>query len=161
MRGVMWPRVKAYAIDCDEPFFHIRMYQLASTRGSSGGSFGALILNFRMSYSAAIEQLNTMVPELTHPASHGANSHWKRCGCSCVRWAIHSGVSGGADCGNQRKGSTASTLASILTEAGLRTGLYTSPHLERPNERIRWTGRRLPTTILPGSSSVSAIRRRT
>jgi dihydrofolate synthase/folylpolyglutamate synthase len=24
-----------------------------------------------------------------------------------------------------------------LTEAGLRTGLYTSPHLERPNERIR------------------------
>ncbi len=39
--------------------------------------------------------------------------------------------------GTNGKGSTASTLASILTEAGLRTGLYTSPHLERPNERIQ------------------------
>ena len=39
--------------------------------------------------------------------------------------------------GTNGKGSTASTLASILSEAGLRTGLYTSPHLERPNERIR------------------------
>ncbi len=39
--------------------------------------------------------------------------------------------------GTNGKGSTAATLASILTEAGVRTGLYTSPHLERPNERIR------------------------
>jgi dihydrofolate synthase/folylpolyglutamate synthase len=39
--------------------------------------------------------------------------------------------------GTNGKGSTAATLASILTEAGMRTGLYTSPHLERPNERIR------------------------
>ncbi len=39
--------------------------------------------------------------------------------------------------GTNGKGSTASTLASILTAAGLRTGLYTSPHLEKPNERIR------------------------
>jgi dihydrofolate synthase/folylpolyglutamate synthase len=39
--------------------------------------------------------------------------------------------------GTNGKGSTAATLASILTEAGLRVGLYTSPHLERPNERIR------------------------
>jgi dihydrofolate synthase/folylpolyglutamate synthase len=39
--------------------------------------------------------------------------------------------------GTNGKGSTASTLASILTAAGLRTGLYTSPHLERANERIR------------------------
>ena len=39
--------------------------------------------------------------------------------------------------GTNGKGSTASTLASILTEAGQRTGLYTSPHLKRPNERIR------------------------
>ncbi len=39
--------------------------------------------------------------------------------------------------GTNGKGSTASTLASILTAAGLRTALYTSPHLEKPNERIR------------------------
>ena len=39
--------------------------------------------------------------------------------------------------GTNGKGSTAATLASILTASGLRTGLYTSPHLARANERIR------------------------
>jgi dihydrofolate synthase / folylpolyglutamate synthase len=39
--------------------------------------------------------------------------------------------------GTNGKGSTAATLASILAAAGLRTGLYTSPHLVRVNERIR------------------------
>ena len=39
--------------------------------------------------------------------------------------------------GTNGKGSTAATLASILQAGGLRTGLYTSPHLLRINERIR------------------------
>src|SRR5271165_3484912 len=39
--------------------------------------------------------------------------------------------------GTNGKGSTAATLASILTASGKRTGLYTSPHLARVNERIR------------------------
>src|SRR5450755_1491797 len=39
--------------------------------------------------------------------------------------------------GTNGKWSTASTLASILRASGLRTGLYTSPHLVRINERIR------------------------
>lgn len=39
--------------------------------------------------------------------------------------------------GTNGKGSTAATLASILTAAGLRVGLYTSPHLSRVNERVR------------------------
>ena len=39
--------------------------------------------------------------------------------------------------GTNGKGSTAATLASILAAAGYRTGLYTSPHLERVTERIR------------------------
>jgi dihydrofolate synthase/folylpolyglutamate synthase len=38
--------------------------------------------------------------------------------------------------GTNGKGSTAATLASIASAAGLRTGLYTSPHLLRVNERI-------------------------
>jgi dihydrofolate synthase/folylpolyglutamate synthase len=42
--------------------------------------------------------------------------------------------------GTNGKGSTAATLASICAAAGLRTGLYTSPHLARVNERIRLTG---------------------
>lgn len=39
--------------------------------------------------------------------------------------------------GTNGKGSTAATLASILQASGLKTGLYTSPHLVRINERIR------------------------
>jgi dihydrofolate synthase/folylpolyglutamate synthase len=42
--------------------------------------------------------------------------------------------------GTNGKGSTAATLASILVASGLRTGLYTSPHLVRINERIRING---------------------
>jgi len=42
--------------------------------------------------------------------------------------------------GTNGKGSTAAMLESILRVAGLRTGLYTSPHLERINERIRIGG---------------------
>jgi dihydrofolate synthase/folylpolyglutamate synthase len=42
--------------------------------------------------------------------------------------------------GTNGKGSTAAMLESILRAAGLRTGLYTSPHLERINERIRISG---------------------
>ena len=39
--------------------------------------------------------------------------------------------------GTNGKGSTAATLASIVETAGYRTGLYTSPHLIRINERIQ------------------------
>ncbi len=43
--------------------------------------------------------------------------------------------------GTNGKGSTAATLASILQASGLKTGLYTSPHLVRINERIRLDGK--------------------
>src|SRR5260370_24113116 len=39
--------------------------------------------------------------------------------------------------GTNGKGSTAAFLESILRHAGFRTGLNTSPHLEKINERIR------------------------
>ncbi len=42
--------------------------------------------------------------------------------------------------GTNGKGSTSATLASILHHAGYKTGLYTSPHLVRVNERIRVNG---------------------
>ena len=42
--------------------------------------------------------------------------------------------------GTNGKGSTAAMLESILRAAGFRAGLYTSPHLERINERIRING---------------------
>lgn len=42
--------------------------------------------------------------------------------------------------GTNGKGSTAAMLEAILHATGLRTGLYTSPHLARINERIRING---------------------
>jgi dihydrofolate synthase / folylpolyglutamate synthase len=45
--------------------------------------------------------------------------------------------------GTNGKGSTAATLASILRASGLKTALYTSPHLVRINERIRVNGKEI------------------
>ena len=43
--------------------------------------------------------------------------------------------------GTKGKGSTCSVCESILRASGLRTGLFTSPHLVSPTERIRINGR--------------------
>jgi dihydrofolate synthase / folylpolyglutamate synthase len=45
--------------------------------------------------------------------------------------------------GTNGKGSTAATLASIMRASGVRTGLYTSPHLARINERIQIGGEQI------------------
>jgi dihydrofolate synthase/folylpolyglutamate synthase len=92
-----------------------------------------------MSYAAAIDQLNAMTPELYAKAGQPRRKF------SLDEVRILLAALGDPErrfpavliAGTNGKGSTAATLASILTEAGLRTGLYTSPHLERPNERIR------------------------
>lgn len=92
-----------------------------------------------MSYAAAIDQLNAMAGELyTRPGQLRRRFSLKEVRTLLdalgdpqeqFRAVLIAGTNG--------KGSVASTLASVLTEAGQRTGLYTSPHLERPNERIR------------------------
>jgi dihydrofolate synthase/folylpolyglutamate synthase len=46
--------------------------------------------------------------------------------------------------GTNGKGSTAVMLASVLTEAGYKTGLYTSPYIQCFNERIQIDGRNIP-----------------
>lgn len=46
--------------------------------------------------------------------------------------------------GTNGKGSTAAYSAAILQEAGYRTALYTSPHLESPDERLLVDGAPLP-----------------
>jgi dihydrofolate synthase/folylpolyglutamate synthase len=92
-----------------------------------------------MSYSAAVDQLNAMVPELY--SSYGQ----PRRKFSLDEIRILLSALGNPQrrfpsvliAGTNGKGSTAATLASILTASGLRTGLYTSPHLARANERIR------------------------
>jgi dihydrofolate synthase/folylpolyglutamate synthase len=46
--------------------------------------------------------------------------------------------------GTNGKGSTAATLASILHASGYKTGLYTSPHLVRINERVHIGRKEIP-----------------
>ncbi len=95
-----------------------------------------------MSYAAAIAQLNAMTPELYARAGQPRRKF------SLDEVRVLLGALGDPQrhfpsvliAGTNGKGSTAATLASILAEAGVRTGLYTSPHLERPNERIRVNG---------------------
>ncbi len=52
--------------------------------------------------------------------------------------------------GTNGKGSTAAMLESILRAAGRRTGLYTSPHLEVINERIRINGENISDELFAG-----------
>ena len=50
--------------------------------------------------------------------------------------------------GTNGKGSTASALSALLTRAGLRVGLYTSPHLVDLTERFRVQGRALERDVV-------------
>ena len=50
--------------------------------------------------------------------------------------------------GTNGKGSVAALTAAILQAAGLRTGLYTSPHLLAVTERIRIDGEAIPREVL-------------
>jgi len=58
--------------------------------------------------------------------------------------------------GTNGKGSVSAMLASILSSAGIRTGLYTSPHLVRYEERIIVDGR--PVTPGEFADAVTAVR---
>lgn len=55
--------------------------------------------------------------------------------------------------GTNGKGSTAALLDSCLRQAGYRTGLYTSPHLTRCNERFRVNGAPVSDETLAGALS--------
>ncbi|MEQ2386774.1 bifunctional folylpolyglutamate synthase/dihydrofolate synthase, partial [Faecalibacterium intestinale] len=50
--------------------------------------------------------------------------------------------------GTNGKGSTAAMLASCLQAAGYRVGLYTSPFINRFNERIQINGQQIPDEML-------------
>ena len=52
--------------------------------------------------------------------------------------------------GTNGKGSVSHILASILQEHGLKTGLYTSPHLKDFRERIRINGKMIPKRKVTG-----------
>jgi dihydrofolate synthase/folylpolyglutamate synthase len=95
-----------------------------------------------MTYAEAVAHLHALGPELA-PAQPGIPrrkfdlEHMRR--LSAALGNPHSAVPSVLIAGTNGKGSTAATLASILASAGYRTGLYTSPHLTRVNERIQLT----------------------
>jgi dihydrofolate synthase/folylpolyglutamate synthase len=107
--------------------------------GTTAPSYTAAPGSAAKSYTTAIDQLNSLVPELY--ASPGQPR--RRFSLGEIRILLEALGNPQTQfpavliAGTNGKGSTAATLASILSEAGQRTGLYTSPHLERPNERIR------------------------
>src|SRR5580765_6310489 len=100
-----------------------------------------------MSYTAAVEHLYARGLELAPPSAGAGASPRRKFELAHMRTlAATLGNPQNAFpailiAGTNGKGSTAATLASILQAAGYRTGLYTSPHLERVNERIQIDGR--------------------
>lgn len=95
-----------------------------------------------MSYAAAVDQLNAMVPELYERLGQPR----RKFSLDEIRVLLralgdpHRQFPSVLIAGTNGKGSTAATLDSILTASGVRCGLYTSPHLARANERIRVDG---------------------
>ncbi|MGA9587029.1 MAG: folylpolyglutamate synthase/dihydrofolate synthase family protein [Terracidiphilus sp.] len=95
-----------------------------------------------MSYQSAIDHLAAMAPELATQTGQ-TRRKFSLEEVATLLAALgnpHRTFPSVLIAGTNGKGSTAATLASILSASGLRTGLYTSPHLARPNERIRIDG---------------------
>jgi len=106
-----------------------------------------------MNYDAAVRYWLTLGRELAAPTQAAAAKF------DLENIAVLAGRLGRPDraypsahiAGTNGKGSTAAFLESILRRADFRTGLYTSPHLERINERMRIDGEEI------GDESFAAI----
>jgi dihydrofolate synthase / folylpolyglutamate synthase len=96
-----------------------------------------------MSYQSAIARIYALGHELANTASHKFDLAHIRVLLKALEHPEQKFPSV-LIAGTNGKGSTAATLASILQASGLRTGLYTSPHLVRINERIRINGEQIP-----------------
>jgi dihydrofolate synthase / folylpolyglutamate synthase len=89
-----------------------------------------------MSYETAVARMYALGHELVNVPSHKFDLAHMRVLLAALNHPERR-FPGALIAGTNGKGSTAATLASILRASGLRTGLYTSPHLVRINERIR------------------------
>src|SRR2546422_1780748 len=95
-----------------------------------------------MSYETAIARMYALGHELSHTPSHKFDLAHMRVLLAALEHPEQR-FPGVLIAGTNGKGSTAATLASILQASDLRTGLYTSPHLVRINERIRISGKEI------------------
>ena len=92
-----------------------------------------------MSYETAVAQMYALGHELAQTPAHKFDLAHMRVLLAALGHP-ENGFPAVLVAGTNGKGSTAATLASILHASGLKTGLYTSPHLVRINERIRLNG---------------------
>jgi dihydrofolate synthase / folylpolyglutamate synthase len=95
-----------------------------------------------MSYASALDRLHALGQEL-HTAPGAPRRKFELAHMRTLMAALgnpEQNFTSVLVAGTNGKGSTSSTLASILACAGYRTGLYTSPHLSRVNERIQVNG---------------------
>ena len=97
------------------------------------------VVSLFMSYQSAIAKMYALGHELAHTPSHKFDLTHMRVMLAALDHPERR-FPGVLIAGTNGKGSTAATLASILQASGLRTGLYTSPHLIKINERIRLNG---------------------
>jgi dihydrofolate synthase/folylpolyglutamate synthase len=95
--------------------------------------------SFSMSYETAVASMFALGHELAHTPSNKFDLAHMRVLLKAMDHPERTFPSV-LIAGTNGKGSTAATLASILRASRLRTGLYTSPHLVRINERIRVNG---------------------
>ncbi|HEV2289227.1 MAG TPA: folylpolyglutamate synthase/dihydrofolate synthase family protein [Candidatus Acidoferrales bacterium] len=95
-----------------------------------------------VNYERAVRMLLALGKELAAPRQ----AHVQKFDLENIRvlskhlGAPHRAVPSAHIAGTNGKGSTAAMLESILRAAGLSTGLFISPHLERINERIQFNG---------------------
>jgi dihydrofolate synthase/folylpolyglutamate synthase len=89
-----------------------------------------------MSYQTAVEQMYELGHELAQSPARKFDLDHMRVLLAALG-NPEQGFPSVLVAGTNGKGSTAATLAAILQASGLKTGLYTSPHLIRINERIR------------------------
>ncbi|HEY7087317.1 MAG TPA: folylpolyglutamate synthase/dihydrofolate synthase family protein [Tepidisphaeraceae bacterium] len=92
-----------------------------------------------MSYETAISRMYALGHELAQTPAHKFDLAHMRVLLQALEHPER-GFPSVLIAGTNGKGSTAATLASILQKSGLTTGLYTSPHLVRINERVRING---------------------
>lgn len=113
-----------------------------------------------MDYSQAVERLYALGHELSRTSSAKFDLAHMRVLASALG-APQKKFKAVLIAGTNGKGSTAATLASILRAAGHRTGLYTSPHLVRINERIRVDGAAISDSAFASAyNKVDAVAKR-
>ncbi|MCZ6873268.1 MAG: bifunctional folylpolyglutamate synthase/dihydrofolate synthase [bacterium] len=93
-----------------------------------------------MTYEESLHYLNQFINYETQPRATYDHEHFDLTNFSAFLDALgapHRALPSILIAGSKGKGSTAAMIAAMLSQAGLRTGLYTSPHLVTIRERVQ------------------------